>query len=199
MPIELQARPKLGVSAMVEEISLVLGEAEKRFLKFSETVRFAFTEIGDHINSAFYGVLTNLTNRMQTFQGAWNAIWQSMVQGAISAMARIVAAALTSGFIKLLGFLLSAVTNLPVFSMAGSAVGGGGGVISISPGTVPPPIPFTAGGDAGAMSARGGAPTGNVTYIIQTINAKDALQSLVSPMGQTRAANSRLMEVAAVS
>jgi hypothetical protein len=58
---------KMGIGNLVEEVSLVLDEAGQKFLEFSDKVEASFQVIGDHVRSGFYGVLTNLTNRMQTF------------------------------------------------------------------------------------------------------------------------------------
>jgi len=199
------ALDKLGIGGLVEEIKPQLDAAAEEFAKFSDNVRGAFDEIGRHVYSGFYTVLTNLTNKSQTFASAMKTIWQSIVSGIMSAMAQLVSSAITAAFLKLLGLALTAVTGNAAFAMAGSwasgrMLGSGSNVVTVPGGTgVPtgPEMSSTApGGSLGAspMSARGGD-----TYYIQTFSAKDLFTSLVSPRGELRTANSRLIEIAAAS
>jgi hypothetical protein len=171
-------------------------------MEFSQKVEDSFRVIGDSVYSGFYSVLTGIMNRTQTFSSAMKTIWQSIVSGVLDAMARLLSSAITSAFIKLLGIALTAVTGMPIFAMAGSAVSSvGGGPIefdnSRSGGTQ-----FGGSPTSGVASQPGSQPMGmqgGNTFIIQTINAKDTLQSLISPTGTMRSANSRMIEVAAVS
>jgi len=84
-PITLDDRKKqLGISGLAEEIRRELTAAEEDFIKFSDTVRNAFDEIGQHIYSGFYSVLTNLTNKTQTFGSAMKTGIRRVVIGARS-------------------------------------------------------------------------------------------------------------------
>ena len=195
---------KLGIGRLVEEVQPVLDEAAKAFLAFSDSVRGAFDEIGRHVYSGFYTVLTNLTNKMQTFSSAMKTIWQSIVSGVLSAMAQLVSSAITAAFLKLLGLALTALTGMPVFAMAGDwaagrVMGSGSNVVTVAGGET-----MSRGGSAsfspgpaGGASMAGGR--GGDTFYIQTFSSKDLLTSLVSPRGELRGANSRLIEIAAAS
>ena len=192
---------RLGIDNLVPEVTLKLDEAGKKFMEFSQKVEESFRVIGDSVYSGFYSVLNNLMSRTQTLSSAMKTIWQSIVSGVLDAMARLLSSAITSAFIKLLGFALSAVTGMPVFAMAGSALSSTGGPIefdnSRTGGTQfggSPTSGVAVGPGAQPMGMQGGN-----TFIIQTINAKDTLQSLISPTGTMRSANSRMIEVAAVS
>jgi hypothetical protein len=91
------------------------------------------------------------------------------------------------GLLSLLGTALSFLTGNPFISLGAQALGGGLGanLVAQSP--------------SAQMSARSGPSGGGNTFVIQTISAKDVLQSLLSPRGVMRAANDRILEVAAAS
>jgi len=195
---------KLGMEGFADEVPAMLDAAAKEFVKFSDQVRDAFDEIGRHVYSGFYSVLMNLTNKMQTFATATATIWQSIVNGIKSAMAQLISSTITGAFLKLLGLALSAVTGNAAFAMIGAAAAGGGPIDVGSPIVVG----GGAGGPIGAETfasspvggmANAGASRGGDTFYVTTFSAKDLLTSLVSPRGELRAANSRLIEIAAAS
>jgi hypothetical protein len=82
-------------------------------------------------------------------------------------------------------------------------MGIGLGLLAIAPFTGPL-APFVGGvgsklAGGNIVSSAPTSPSGGDTFIIQTISAKDLIQSMLSPTGQMRSANSRIRELAAVS
>jgi hypothetical protein len=170
------------VGQMVPELKTQLSEAGAEFAKFADQVARSFDIIGQHVYSGFFTVLTNLTNKTQTFGVAMKTLWRSIVDGILAALADLISSAITKAFIKLLGIALSAVTGNPAFTFGATAAS------ELS-------NPLTAGGPEGAATfARAGG--GGNTFIIQSFQPASVLSELVSPTGSMRGANSRLFEVA---
>lgn len=168
-----------------DDVKLQLGDAGKAYAKFADDVAHSMGIVGQSVNQGFITVLTQLTSKTQTFASAMKTIWKSIVDGILSALADLIASAITGQFIKLLGLALTAITGNPGFGFgATSAAGGltGEALVGGAPG-------------AGAASLGGG---GN-TYVIQTFDAKSTLGALVNPTGSFRRANDRLYEIGAVS
>lgn len=177
----------MKVDPVVEEAKLKFTEFAAHLERVAATIQQVFRTVGDALSFGIVEVFVNLTNKAQTFSSAIQNIFRHMVQGVLQAIGEIVAAQVTKAFIKILGAVVGFFIGGPTGAAIGSGLGGG----------FDSPVPsmgLTAGGGA-ASAAMGG---GN-TFIIQTINARDTLQSLLSPTGSMRTANSRLREVAAAS
>jgi hypothetical protein len=147
----------------------------------------AFQTFGQSVQSGIVSVFENLGNRAQTFRTAMVSIFESMALGVQRAIGQLLGSLAVKGLLSLLGTALSFLTGNPFISLGAQALGGGLGanLVAQSP--------------SAQMSARSGPSGGGNTFVIQTISAKDVLQSLLSPRGVMRAANDRILEVAAAS
>lgn len=154
----------------------------------TELFRNGLQAVWDGMGAGFSQVFMGLTSKMQTFRTAWGAIWRAMRDAALQYLSEIVRSALFKLFLRLVGnFIAPGAGNAAGFvdDTPFARYGGGGGTTSF-------------GGTSMATSAPVGS--GGVTnYFIQTISSKDLVQSLASPTGAMRTANSRLYEVAAAS
>jgi len=167
-----------GPLGAIPDLTEPLAKAADRVKEFSKTVIGSFDDIGRSVYSGFFTVLTNLTNKTQTFGSAMKTIWQSIVQGIEAAIANLLASTAVKGLLRLLGVGLTVITGNPIFTQLGNAAAtgvGGGSNVTASP---------TRGGD---------------TFILQSFSPASTLASLVSPTGALRGANSRLIELAAMS
>jgi hypothetical protein len=123
------------------------------------------------LQAGFQTVFAYLTNASQTFGSAMRTIFKSLVDGILAELGRILAAKVFQLLLKIVGIAI----GVPVPTVGGG--GGGGGV--------PSPIP---GGALSMSPARPGLEGGN-TYVIQTLDARDAIMSLRSSSGGMRRAN----------
>lgn len=197
-------RGPMGAPNQMLQIGPMVDEAKEHLTTFSELMENTSTDIiqsfeiiGSHMHRSIVNVFTNLTNKAQTWRSAIVGIFQAAVQGILQAIGELVAAQITKLFLKLVGIALSAITGNPYIAI----------VAGTDPSTGLPkdlPLPTGAVGmpDGGAMSMAGGpAGRGGDTYNIymSPIEAKGALQAIISPTGSFRGANTRLAEMAAVS
>ena len=191
--------PRRGLTSAFDkpptlEIGPALDKAREQLVTFTElmehvagNVMRAFDTIGRSLQGGLLQVFMSLTDRAQTFKSAVTTIFQSLVSGIMQAIGELLASQAVKGLFKLLGIALTAM-GFPIAGAAVTVVGEkiGGGHLTAGP---------SAGAPVAAMSP--GPTTVNNYY--QAISSKDLFQSMSSPMGSLRAANSRLFEIAAAS
>lgn len=139
------------------------------------------------IGSVTDTVIMGLTSKFQTIGSAWEAVWKTMRDAALKYLAEVVKSELFKLFLKIVG----------------SFVGGGGAAVISGVGGGIPAMGFASGAPAAdTLSMMRNAPSSGgsvVNFHVQTLNAKDFYQSIASPSGEMRGANTRLYEVAAAS
>jgi len=181
---EPKAIPGIEVKAKrTEEAAGIPGllpsaEAREQMLanwrSFIDEVTSSARVLDESINSLAFGLASGFTTVFQgllasgqTFRSAMVTIFRSMVNELLAQLARLLA-------FKLIGFLIG--SPLPLNALRGAA-------------NFTPPIP----GLRGASAVTGtSAATGGNTYIIQAIDAHDAVASLTLPGGSLRRAQDRI-------
>ncbi len=163
----LAGMPKLS-EAMVE-VSIRWGEVVQSTLSASAVLDQGFSALWNGLQTGLGTVFANLTNKAQTFRSAVKTIFSSLVQEVLAMLARLAAA-------KLFQLLLSLIPGVGTFlgTAAGAAAGAAGGAVTVSAG-----------------STRGrteGGSTSNTFIQVNALSAKDAIQSMVGPRGELRAA-----------
>jgi hypothetical protein len=183
------------------EIGPMLDEAKEHLTSYSELVRKiagdtydALAHIADAMRDGIVQTFVNMAQAGQTFRSAWAGIWLGVKQVFLQSIGEIIASQVVQAFFKLLGIVIGYLTNNPALGTAIAGIGGGvGGGRSLAP------SPVDTVSVTGSRGGFGGATGGVQNFYIQALSAMDVLQSLVSPLGEMRAANSRLLEVASAS
>jgi hypothetical protein len=152
-------------------------------------LRDSIGAVWDGLRTGMHQVFAGMLGGAQTFKSAMGTIFSALRDQILSHLADLVTSAIFKLFLKLAAWAV----GVPLSPTST--------VVPDAPKALSPSGPETSAlSPAGAFSgAAVGAARGGNTYIIQTLSAKDVLQSLVSPLGEMRAANSRLLEVASAS
>jgi hypothetical protein len=181
---------RLGGATHVDpfkEIVDAWNKAVDAILSSTSILKNSLGAVWDGLREGVSNVFVGLLNGSQTFASGVQAVFHSLGNSILNYLGTLVAAKVFQLFLKLVGFAL----DIP--SAAFGPIG-----VPFDPSVLAMAGPGAAASSFASGPAGLGASGGN-TIIIQTISAKDVLQSLLSPRGVMRAANDRILEVAAAS
>jgi len=181
---------RLGGATHVDpfkEIVDAWNKAVDAILSSTSILKDSLGAVWDGLREGVSNVFVGMLNGSQTFASGVQAVFHSLGNSILNYLGTLIAAKVFQLFLKLVSFAL----DIP--SAAFGPIG-----VPFDPSVLAMAGPGAAASSFASGSAGLGTGGGN-TIIIQTISAKDVLQSLLSPRGVMRAANDRILEVAAAS
>lgn len=185
--LRTKPRGKLKPSKPLEKAKEDLRTFSELVQETSADIMRGLSTIASFTESSITGVFQRLTDKTQTWGSALRSVFDGILQGVLTAIGQFLAEQATKAFIGLLGKLASFLFSNPIPGVVLAGVGDVGGNLGLRSG-----LPS----QGGALSAQA-APTYN--FNLSMISAKDLVQSIVSPTGPMRTANSRVFEIAAAS
>ena len=157
-----------GIGQAVTEVEPQFDEFGKRIQETIDMVQRGAASVASAISYSLTAAFVGIVMQAQSLRQALSSIFRAIVSEILAVIARLAITKFLGPLLKALGIAL------------GGPIGGFIGAVG--------------GGLATGMGAR---QSGGDTFVLQSIDMKDTLQSVLAPTGSFRRSNTRLREIAA--